>query len=69
MKHEIGFLEYSLLGCGILLVPVFGLGLILIGLAVYRMGDKMQKYKRETDEELKKYDIDFVDENVLKELR
>ena len=69
MKNDIGFLEYVLVGCGILLIPAFGLGLILIGLAVYRIGDKMQKYKRETDEELKKYDIDYIDENVLKELK
>jgi len=69
MKNDIGFLEYVLVGFGILLIPVFGLGLILIGLAVYRIGDKMQKYKRETDEELKKYDIDYIDENVLKELK
>ena len=69
MKNDIGFLEYVLVGFGILLIPVFGLGLVLIGLAVYRKGDKMQKYKRETDEELKKCDIDYIDENVLKELK
>ncbi len=69
MKHEIGFLEYVLVGCGILLIPAFGLGLILIGVAIYRIGCKMEQHKKKTDEELKKYDIDFVDENVLKELR
>ncbi len=69
MKYEIGFLEYSLIGCGILLISVFGLGLIPIGVAIYRIGCKMEQHKKKTDEELKKYDIDFVDENVLKELK
>ena len=69
MKHDIDIIDYLLIGGGILLLPAYGLGLILIGVGVYRIGDKMQKYKKESDEELKKYDIDYIDENVLRELK
>ena len=69
MKHGIDVIDYLLICGGILLLPAFGLGLILIGVAVYRIGHKMEQYKIETDEELKKYDIDYVDENALRELR
>ena len=69
MKHDIDIIDYFLIGSGILLLPVFGLGLIPIGAGIYRIGDKMEKYKKETDEELKKYDIDYIDENVLRELK
>ncbi len=69
MKHDIDIIDYLLIGGGILLLPVFGLGLISIGAGIYRIGDKMEKYKKETDEELKKYDIDYIDENVLRELK
>jgi len=69
MKYDIDIIDYILIGCGLLLLPVFGLGLIPIGAGIYRIGDKMEKYKKETDEELKKYDIDYIDENVLRELK
>ena len=69
MKHDIDIIDYLLIGSGVLLLPVFGLGLIPIGAGIYRIGDKMEEYKKETDEELKKYDIDYIDENVLRELK
>ena len=84
MKHDIDIIDYFLIGSGILLLPVFGLGLIPIGAGIFRIGDKMQRHKEQTYKELdrfdedtdrqleemsKKYDIDYIDENVLRELK
>lgn len=52
LSTKIGWVEYLLVGIGVLLLPVYFIGLLLIGIAIYRIGDKMQKYKEETDEEL-----------------
>ena len=49
---KIGWIDYLLVGVGVLLLPAYLIGLLLIGIAIYRIGDKMQKYKEETDEEL-----------------
>ena len=40
-----------------------------IGIAVYRIGNKMEQYKKKTDEELRKYDIDYISDEELNELR
>ena len=49
---KIDWIDYLLVGVGVLLLPVFLLGLLPIGIAIYRIGDKIQKYKQETDEVL-----------------
>ena len=55
-KFNIDIWDYFLIGVGILLLPIMGIGLIPIGIAVYRIGDKMEKYKKQLDEYLdKKY--------------
>jgi len=52
LKKEIDWIDYCLVGIGVLFLPVYFIGLLLIGIAIYRIGDKMQKYKEETEEEL-----------------
>ena len=55
-KFNIDIWDYFLIGVGILLLPIMGIGLIPIGIAVYRIGDKMEKHKKQLDEYLdKKY--------------
>jgi len=68
-KFNIDIWDYFFIGVGLLLLPIMGIGLIPIGIAAYRIGNKMEKYKKETDEELRKYDIDYITDEKLNELR
>ena len=52
MSTKIGWVEYLLVGIGVLLLPVYLIGLLPIGIVIYRLGDKIEKYKEETDEAL-----------------
>jgi len=52
LNKNIDWIDYLLVGVGVLLLPVFLIGLLPIGIVIYRLGDKMQKYKQETDEAL-----------------
>jgi len=52
LKKEIGLIDYLLVGIGVLFLPVYFIGLLLIGIAIYRIGGKLEKYKQETDEAL-----------------
>jgi len=55
-KISIDVWDYFLIGVGILFLPIMGIGLIPIGIAIYRIGHKMEKYKKQLDEYLdKKY--------------
>ena len=56
LKNDIDITDYILIGAGILLLPAFGIGLILIGIAVFRIGHKMQKHKEETDKWMEDFD-------------
>jgi len=55
-KFNIDIWDYFLIGLGILLLPIMGIGLIPIGIAVYRIGDKMEKHKKETDKFMEDFD-------------
>ena len=54
--NEIDKWDYLLLGLGIILLPVFLIGLIPIGVCVFRIGNKMAKHKEETDKRLDEFD-------------
>jgi len=56
MKHDIDITDYFLIGSGILLMPVFGLGLIPIGAGIFRIGSKMQKHKEQVNKDLEEFD-------------
>lgn len=56
LKNDIDIIDYFLIGSGILLLPVFGLGLIPIGAWIFRIGDKMQKHKEQVDKDLEEFD-------------
>lgn len=46
MKNTISWPEYVLIGFGILLLPAYFIGLILIGWAIFRIGKKMEKHRK-----------------------
>ena len=71
MNNNLDFLDYSLIIGGVLLLPVFLIGLIPIGIGVWRIGDKMQKHKKETDDELdRKYGTsNSYSEDTLREMK
>jgi len=52
LSKKIDWIDYCLVGIGVLFLPVFLIGLLPIGIAIYRIGDKIEKYKQETDEAL-----------------
>jgi len=52
LGNKIDWIDYLLVGFGVLLLPVFLIGLLPIGIVIYRIGDKMEKHKKKTDEEL-----------------
>ena len=56
MKNNIDIYDYILIGLGIILLPVFLIGLIFIGWAIFRIGNKMAKHKEETDKRLDEFD-------------
>ena len=54
-RSKIDWLDYLLVGFGVLLLPVFLIGLLPIGIAVYRIGSKMEKYEQKREESQPKY--------------
>jgi len=62
MKTDIDIYDYLLIAVGIILLPVFLLGLIPLGMFVWRLGDKWQKSKIELDKKLDDIDKETRDE-------
>jgi len=67
--NNISWVDYMLIGIGILLLPMFFIGLIPIGMAVWNIGRKMGNYKRDFDEEIdEKYGTETTyDKETLEE--
>ena len=68
---KLDWIDYSLVLGGIVLLFAYGLGLILIGIAVYRIGHKMEKveekpWKKDFDDAMKQFekDMEKIDEDV-----
>ncbi len=70
MTSDINLVDYLLVGTGILLLPLYLIGLILLGIFVWRLGDKWEKHNEQLDEELhEKYDMDYIRDDVLEEMK
>ncbi len=70
MTSNIDLVDYLLVGVGILLLPLYLVGLILLGIFVWRLGDKWEKHNEQLDEELhEKYDMDYIRDDVLEEMK
>jgi len=70
MTSNIDLADYLLVGFGILLLPLYLVGLILIGIFLWRLGGKWQKQQEQLDKALhEKYDIDYIRDDVLEEMK
>jgi len=70
MTSDIGIVDYLLIGFGILLLPLYLVGLIFIGIFLWRLGDKWEKHNEQLEKELhEKYDIDYIRDDILEELK
>ncbi len=69
-QTNIDLLDYLLVGGGILLLLPYMVGLILLGIFLWRLGDKWQKHNEQLEKELhEKYDIDYIRDDVLEDLK
>ena len=64
-KNTIDIWDYVLIAVGILLLPVFLIGLIPLGIFVMRLGDKWQKSNKELDKKLDEIDNDTREEYAV----
>ncbi len=70
MASNIDLVDYLLVGTGILLLPLYLVGLIPLGIFLWRLGDKWEKQQELLDKELhEKYDIDYIRDNILEEMK
>jgi len=70
MTSDINLIDYLLVGFGILLLPLYLVGLIPLGIFLCRLGDKWQKHNEQLDKELhEKYDMDYIRDDILEEMK
>jgi len=70
MTSNIDLVDYLLVGFGILLLPLYLVGLILLGIFLWRLGNKWEKNNEQLDKELhEKYDIDYIRDDILEEMK
>ena len=70
MTANIDVVDYLLVGVGILLLPAYLVGLIFLGIFVWRLGDKWEKHNEQLEKELhEEYDIDFIRDDTLEEMK
>ena len=60
LKNKIDKYDYLLVIGGILLLPVFLIGLIPLGIFVWRLGDKWAKHNEQLDREIEEIDREVV---------
>jgi len=69
-QTDIDFMDYLLVGVGILLLPLYLVGLIFLGIFVWRLGDKWEKHSEQLEKELhEEYDIDYIRDDILEEMK
>ena len=69
-KPNIDFIDYFLVGIGVLLLPAYLVGLIFFGIFLWRLGDKWEKYNEQLEKELyEEYDIDYIRDDVLEDMK
>lgn len=56
VKNSIDAFDYILIAIGIILLPFYLIGMIFLGMAVFRIGNKMANHKEETDRRLDEFD-------------
>jgi len=70
MTSDIDLVDYLLVGFGILFLPLYLVGLIPLGIFLWRLGDKWEKYQEQLDKELhEKYDRDYIRDDILEEMK
>jgi len=70
MTSNIDLIDYLLVGGGILLLPLYLVGLIPLGIFLCRLGNKWQKHNEQLDKELhEKYDMDYIRDDVLEGMK
>jgi len=70
MTSNIDLVDYLLVGSGILLLPLYLVGLIPLGIFLCGLGDKWQKHNEQLDKELhEKYDMDYIRDDILEEMK
>ena len=70
MTSNIDLVDYLLVGVGILLLPLYLVGLIPLGIFLWRLGDKWEKQNEQLDKELhEKYDMEYIRDDVLEEMK
>ena len=70
MTSNIDLIDYLLVGFGILFLPLYLVGLIPLGIFLWRLGDKWEKQNEQLDKELhEKYDMDYIQDDVLEEMK
>ena len=70
MTSDINLVDYLLVGFGILFLPLYLVGLIPLGIFLWRLGDKWQKHNEQLDKELhEKYDMDYIRDDILEEMK
>ena len=57
MTSNIDLVDYLLVGAGILLLPLYLVGLILLGIFLWRLGDKWEKHQEQLEKDSKNYKI------------
>jgi len=70
MTSNINLVDYLLVGSGILLLPLYLVGLIPLGIFLWKLGDKWQKHNEQLDKELhEKYDMNYIRDDILEEMK
>jgi len=70
MTSDINLVDYLLVGFGILFLPLYLVGLIPLGIFLWRLGDKWEKHDEQLDKELhEKYDRDYIRDDILEEMK
>jgi len=70
MTSNIDLIDYLLVGSGILLLPLYLVGLIPLGIFVWRLGDKWEKHNERLDKEFhEKYDMDYIRDDILEDMK
>jgi len=68
-EFNIDIWDYFLIGVGILLLPIMGIGLMPIGIAVYRIGNKMEKHQRKETEIVREIKMNEYDYQTIEEMK
>jgi len=70
MTSNIDLVDYLLVGFGILFLPLYLVGLIPLGIFLWRLGNKWKKHNEQLDKELhERYDMEYIRDDILEEMK